>query len=82
MTAHRPSRRLRRLWAGLTAAVCGILLAPTTTEAPAAAVVSVPTVVSAADVPLPPDTTMTGTDGNAVTAADRDFVVRVRLAGL
>lgn len=34
------------------------------------------------DIPVPPDTAPSGKDGGPVSAADRDFVIKVRLAGL
>jgi putative membrane protein len=70
MIAARSVRRLRRWLVGIVAMVPVALLAP----AGAA---------HAADgVPVPPEKTMTDKGKGAVTMADRDFVVKVRLAGL
>ena len=70
MIAARSIRRLRRWLVGMVAMVLVSLLAP----AGAA---------RAADgVPTPPDTGLTDKGSGPVTAADRDFVVKVRLAGL
>jgi putative membrane protein len=70
MIAARSSRRLQRWLVGILAMVLASLLAPAG--------------VAHADgnVPVPPETGMTDKGTGAMTAADRDFVVRVRLAGL
>ncbi|GGL06321.1 DUF4142 domain-containing protein [Mangrovihabitans endophyticus] len=70
MIAARIDRRARRVMVGIGATVLAFLLAP----AGAA---------RAADgVPVPPDGAMTDTGSGPLSAADRDFVVKVRLAGL
>jgi predicted outer membrane protein len=69
MVAARALRRSSRWLVGSTAIVLAFLLAPV---GPAHA---------ADDVPVPA-TTFKDTGSGAITAADRDFVIRVRLAGL
>src|SRR4051812_35718213 len=73
MFTARSSRRLQRWLVGTLAMVLAFLLAPAG-------------LARAADVPIPlPPTAGTGlTDKGAgvVSAADRDFVIKVRLAGL
>jgi predicted outer membrane protein len=71
MFAARSTRRSNRWLVGTVATVLLFLLAPV---APA----------RAADdgVPVPPRTGMTNKGTGSVSAADRDFVVKVRLAGL
>ncbi len=70
MIAARSGRRLAGWLVGITAMVLVGLLAP----AGAA---------HAADgVPIPPDTGLTDSGKGTVTPADKDFVIRVRLAGL
>jgi putative membrane protein len=73
MFTARSSRRLQRWLVGILAMVLAFLLAPAG-------------LARAADVPIPlPPTAGTGlTDKGAgvVSAADRDFVIKVRLAGL
>jgi predicted outer membrane protein len=70
MIAARSSRRLTRWFVGITATVLVSLATPVAAQA--------------ADVPVP----VPSSDGlsdkgkGAITAADRDFVVKVRLAGL
>jgi predicted outer membrane protein len=76
MTANRPSRRLQRWSVGLLAFVLVALLAPT---AAAQAHVSAK---APADVPIPPQTNLSPDGVGSVSAADRDFVTKVRLAGL
>jgi putative membrane protein len=71
MIAASSSSRLRRWLVGITATVLVSLAAP----AGVAKAVDGP-------VPVPPETGMTEKGKGAVTAADRDFVVKVRLAGL
>jgi putative membrane protein len=70
MIAVRSSRRLQRWLVGILAMVLLALLAP----AGAAH--------AADDVPVPPDTGLTDKGAGALSAADRDFVIKVRLAGL
>ena len=71
IAAHMPRRPLRWL-VGTTAMVLVALLAP---ASPAQAVPTAP--------PVPPDTVLSDGNGQgAVTPADRDFVINVRLAGL
>src|SRR3954454_17264246 len=70
MIAARLGRRLTGWLVGITAMVLVGLLAP----AGAAH--------AAGGVPIPPDTGLTDTGKGTVTPADKDFVIRVRLAGL
>jgi putative membrane protein len=70
MIAARSARRLRRSLVGTLAMVVVSLLAPAGTAH------------AAGDVPVPPNTGLTDKGTGTVTAADKDFVVRVRLAGL
>jgi putative membrane protein len=70
MIAARSSRRLHRWLVGILATVLLTLLAP----AGAAH--------AAGDVPVPPETGMTDKGAGTVSAADKDFVIKVRLAGL
>jgi predicted outer membrane protein len=70
MIAARSSRRLHRWLVGILAMVLVSLLAP----AGAA--------YAAGDVPVPPNTGLTDKGAGTLTAADRDFVIKVRLAGL
>jgi predicted outer membrane protein len=70
MIAARFSRRLHRWLVGITAMVLVSLLAP----AGAAH--------AGGEVPVPPNTGMTDKGTGAVTPADKDFVIKVRLAGL
>jgi predicted outer membrane protein len=72
MIAARSSRRLQRWLVGILAMVLVSLLAP----AGAAFAAAKP------PVPVPPDETLTDKGVGTITPADRDFVVRVRLAGL
>ena len=76
MNADRPLRRLHRWSVGLMALVLVTLLAPT-----GAARAAVSAGVTRA-VPVPPDTGLTAEGIGSVSAADRDFVSKVRLAGL
>ncbi|WP_082772292.1 DUF4142 domain-containing protein [Actinoplanes sp. TFC3] len=70
MIAARSSRRLNRGLVGVLAMTLAVLLAP----AGAA---------KAADgVPIPPNTGLTDEGAGTLTAADKDFVIKVRLAGL
>jgi putative membrane protein len=73
MIAPRSSRRLSSLLVGILAMVITSLLAPA-----AAAHAD----GGATAVPVPPNTGLTDKGAGAVTAADKDFVIRVRLAGL
>jgi putative membrane protein len=70
MIAIRSSRRLHRWLVGILAIVLASLLAP----AGAAH--------AAGDVPVPPNTGLTDKGAGTVSAADKDFVIKVRLAGL
>jgi putative membrane protein len=70
MIAARSSRRLHRWLVGILAMVLASLLAP------------VGAAHAAGDVPVPPNTGLTDKGTGALTAADKDFVIRVRLAGL
>jgi putative membrane protein len=70
MMAARSSRRLRRWIVGILATVLVTVLAP----AGAAR--------AAGDVPVPPETGMTDDGAGTMSAADKDFVIKVRLAGL
>jgi putative membrane protein len=76
MITDRPSRRLHRWSVGLLALVLASLLAPTG-AAQAQAPVKAPEAV-----PVPPDTKLSPNGVGSVSAADRDFVTKVRLAGL
>ncbi|MFB9361844.1 DUF4142 domain-containing protein, partial [Actinoplanes nipponensis] len=72
MIAARSKRRLHRWLVSVLAMVVTFLLAPAG-------------IARAADigpVPVPPNTGLTDKGTGAVSAADRDFVVKVRLAGL
>jgi putative membrane protein len=77
MVTDRPSRRLHRWSVGLLTMVLVALLAPT-----AAAQAQVSTGAPAKAVPTPPDTILSDNGVGSVSAADRDFVNKVRLAGL
>jgi predicted outer membrane protein len=70
MIATRSSRRLNRWLVGTLAMVAVSLLAP-------AGVAH-----AAGDVPVPPTTGLTDKGAGDVSAADKDFVIKVRLAGL
>jgi putative membrane protein len=79
MTAVRSRRTLRRLVVGLTTASLALLLAPAGVAHAGDSVGTVPT--NSAGVPTPPDNQSEKGQGE-VSAADKDFVVKVRLAGL
>src|SRR4051794_31445061 len=70
MIAARFSRRLQRWLVGITAMVLLSLVAPTGVAH------------ASGDVPVPPNTGLTDKGTGVVTAADKDFVIKVRLAGL
>jgi putative membrane protein len=70
MIAARFSRRLHRWLVGITAMVLVSLLAPAGSAH------------AGGEVPVPPNTGMTDKGTGAVTPADKDFVIKVRLAGL
>jgi predicted outer membrane protein len=70
MIAARSSRQLQRWLVGILAMVLASLLAPAGTAH------------AAGDVPVPPNTGLTDKGTGVVSAADRDFVIKVRLAGL
>lgn len=72
MTAASPSHRFRRWSVGIMATILVTLLAPV-----AGAEAKAP-----GDTPVPPETGLTARGVGSVSAADRDFVVKVRLAGL
>jgi putative membrane protein len=72
MIAARSFRRHHRWLVGVLAMVLTFLLAPAGTARAA----------DATPVPVPPNTGLTDKGTGAVSAADRDFVVKVRLAGL
>ena len=76
MIANRSSRRPQRWLVGILAMVLAVLVAP---SSPARAEGSQG---SGDDVPVPPETGMTDKGTGPVTAADKDFVIKVRLAGL
>jgi predicted outer membrane protein len=70
MIATRTSRRLRRWLVGSLAMVAVSLLAPAG-------------VAQAADqVPVPPNTGLSNKGAGTLSATDKDFVIKVRLAGL
>ncbi|WP_305782640.1 DUF4142 domain-containing protein [Symbioplanes lichenis] len=70
MTPVRSSRRSQRWLVGVLATTLAFLLAPAGTA-------------KAADgVPVPPETGLSSDGKGTVSAADRDFVIKVRLAGL
>jgi putative membrane protein len=70
MIAARSPRRLHRWLVGIVAVALGTLLAPAG-------------VARAADgIPVPPNAGLTDRGVGTLTAADRSFVIRVRLAGL
>jgi putative membrane protein len=75
MIADRSSRRLHRWTVGLLTMVLVALLAPT--AAAQAQLAKAP-----GDTPVPPETNLSESGVGSVSAADRDFVVKVRLAGL
>jgi predicted outer membrane protein len=72
MIAARSSRRLQRWLVSVLAMGLTFLLAPAGMARAADAI----------PVPVPPNTGLTDKGAGAVSAADRDFVVKVRLAGL
>ncbi|AGZ45231.1 DUF4142 domain-containing protein [Actinoplanes friuliensis] len=72
MIATRSARRLQRWLVGTMAMVLAFLLAPA----------GMARAVDATPVPVPPNTGLTDKGAGAVSAADRDFVIKVRLAGL
>jgi putative membrane protein len=71
MTAVRSSRALRRWLVGITAMALAFMLAPAGAAHAA----------SGGDIPVPPEN-LSEKGAGAVTAADKDFIIRVRLAGL
>jgi putative membrane protein len=72
MTAVRSSRALRRWLVGITALALAFLLAPAGAAHAA----------SGGGIPVPPQQNLPDKGAGAITAADKDFVIRVRLAGL
>jgi len=75
MIAARSSRQLQRWLVGILAMVLTGLLAPVGVARAAAP-------APAPSIPIPPDQSMTDSGAGAITPADKDFVIRVRLAGL
>jgi putative membrane protein len=75
MVAVRSSRRLSRWLVGISAMALAFMLAPVS---PARAADNAPAVPG---VPLP-QTSFNAKGNGSISAADRDFVVKVRLAGL
>lgn len=73
MTAASPSRRLHRWSVGIVTMAMVSLLAPGAAYANAKA---------PGDAPVPPETGLSARGVGSVSAADRDFVTKVRLAGL
>jgi predicted outer membrane protein len=73
MIANRSSRQLQRWLVGILAIVLASLLAPAGVAHAAG---------PSQPVPVPPDNTLTDKGVGAITPADKDFVIRVRLAGL
>lgn len=69
MTAVRSSRRSHRWLVGALATALAFLLAPAG-------------VARAAEVPVPPNTGLTDEGAGTLSPADRDFIIKVRLAGL
>jgi putative membrane protein len=76
MIANRSSRRPQRWLMGILAMVMAVLVAP---SSPARAEGAKG---SGGPIPVPPETGMTDKGTGPVTAADRDFIIKVRLAGL
>ena len=72
MFAARSVRRSQRWLVSVLAMVLAFLLAPA----------GIARAADATPVPVPPNTGLTDKGTGAVSAADRDFVVKVRLAGL
>ncbi|MEV4702524.1 DUF4142 domain-containing protein [Actinoplanes sp. NPDC049316] len=72
MIAARSSRRLQRWLVGVSAMTLAFLLAPAGAARAA----------DATPVPVPPNDGLTDNGAGTVTPADRDFVIKVRLAGL
>ncbi|HEX8346970.1 MAG TPA: DUF4142 domain-containing protein [Actinoplanes sp.] len=70
MNAANTTRRLHRWSVGFVATVLVSLAAPASAA------------LAVGDAPVPPDTGLTDKGVGPLTAADRDFVVKVRLAGL
>jgi putative membrane protein len=70
MIAARSSRRSQRWLVGVLATVLAFLLAPAGMAR------------AEEGVPVPPDETLSDNGAGTVSAADRDFVIKVRLAGL
>jgi len=73
MLTTRTSRRTTRWLVGISAAVLTVLIAPV---APAQAA------AGGDGVPVPPKTGLTNKGVGAISDADKDFVIKVRLAGL
>ena len=79
MTAVRSSRALRRWVVGISAMALAFLLAPAGAAHAGDSVGTVPT--SSAGIPAPPENQSQKGQGE-VSPADKDFVIKVRLAGL
>jgi predicted outer membrane protein len=72
MIAARSSRRLHRWLVGVLATALAFMLAPA----------GMARAADATPVPVPPNTGLTDKGSGAVSPADRDFIIKVRLAGL
>jgi len=72
MIAARSSRQLHRWLVGVLAMTLAFLLAPA----------GIARAADATPVPVPPNTGLTDKGTGVLSAADRDFVIKVRLAGL
>ena len=72
MIAARSTRQLHRWSVGVLAMTLAFLLAPA----------GIARAADATPVPVPPNTGLTDKGTGALSAADRDFVLKVRLAGL
>jgi putative membrane protein len=83
--ANRSSRRPQRWLMGILAMVLAVLVAPSSparAEGAQGAQGEQGAQDSDGPVPVPPDTGMTDKGTGPITAADKDFVIKVRLAGL
>jgi putative membrane protein len=82
MNADRPSRRLHRGSVGLLTLVLVALLAPTAAAQAQGTGLTRVAAKAPGDTPVPPETVLSPNGAGSLTAADRDFVTKVRLAGL
>ena len=85
MIANRSSRRPQRWLMGILAMVLAVLVAPSSparAEGAQGAQGEQGAQGSDGPVPVPPDTGMTDKGTGPITAADKDFVIKVRMAGL